>query len=343
MLPVLSWGETEVLSLKLSIVIPVYNTRDYLSACLDSVLEPGCDDYEIVVVNDGSTDDSGIIAAGCASRFPALIRVITTENGGLGAARNVGLEAARGDYLLFLDSDDTLAAGALKEILAGLDGSFDIGIFDILQVNPSGDTVGTIIGCGEGGDFTLSDHPALLFEPPSACNKLFRRSLFLESGVRFPGRVWFEDLRTVPKLYPLAGHIRNLAKPWYRYLTRSGAITTSATGKRKPAIIDAASEIIGYYKDAGLYEHYQDELCYMAFYNVFLTSSVRVNAADPKSEVQEQLMQWFLRNFPDWRGNPYVKGLSAKHRLLTELLMKRKRQSVHMIMKLNDKAKNKNG
>ena len=329
--------------MKLSIIIPVYNTRDYLAACLDSVVEPGCGDYEIVIVNDGSTDDSGIIAAGYASRFPALIRVITTENGGLGAARNTGLEAAKGDYLLFVDSDDTLAKGALREMLDAIDGGFDIGVFDILQVNPSGDTVGSIRGCAKDGDFTLEAYPGLIFDPPSACNKLFRRELFLDSGVRFPGRVWFEDLRTVPKLYPLAGRIRNLGKPWYRYLIRPGSITNNANVARNLEIIDAAQEIIGHYRAAGLYERCEHELCYMAFYNVFLTASVRVNAADPKSEVQEQLMQWFLRSFPGWRENPYVKNLSGKHRLLTELLMKRKRQSVHMIMKLNDRAKNKNG
>lgn len=329
--------------MKLSIIIPVYNTRDYLAACLDSVLEPDCRDYEILIVNDGSTDDSGIIAAAYASRFPSLLRVITTENGGLGAARNVGLEAARGDYLLFLDSDDTLSKGALKEIVASLDDSFDIGIFDILQVNPSGETVGTIWGCDEGGDFTLDEAPRLLFMPPSACNKLFRRSLFIDSGVRFPGRVWFEDLRTTPKLYPIAGTIRYLAKPWYRYLIRPGSITNSADIARNLEIIDAAEEIIGYYRSADLYARYENELCFMAFYNAFLTTSVRVNAADPKSEVQEQLMQWFLQCFPAWRDNPYVRELSPRHRLLTDLLMRRKRQSVHMLMKLNDKVKSKNG
>ena len=250
--------------MKLSIIIPVYNTRDYLAACLESVLDSTRGDYEIVIVNDGSTDDSGIIAAGWASRYPTLIRLITTENGGLGAARNVGLEAAKGEYLLFLDSDDSLSRGALKEMLAAIDGSFDIGIFDILQVNPSGDTVGMIMGAGEGGDFTLSESPRLLFEPPSACNKLFRRSLFIDSGVRFPGRVWYEDLRTVPKLYPLAGTIRNLGKSWYRYLIRPGSITNNANVGRNLEVIDAAQEIIKHYKTANLYKQYENELCYMA-------------------------------------------------------------------------------
>jgi len=332
-----------VFCLKLSIIVPVYNTRDYLPACLDSVLAPSLSDYEILVVNDGSTDDSGVIAAAYEKRFPGKLRVITTENGGLGAARNVGLENAKGDYLLFLDSDDTLSPGAVEELFPLLDGSFDIGIFDLCQVNPSGETVGSLRGCEREGVFDLSAYPALLFQFPSACNKLFRRSLFTESGVRFPGRVWFEDLRTVPKLYPFAASIRYFQKPWYRYLIRPGSITNNANIGRNLEIIDAVEEILRAYRAAGLYERYEAELCYMAFYNGFLTASVRVNAADPKSEVQEKLLQWFTRTFPNWRSNPYIQKQSSKHRLLTGLLMLRFRRSVHLIMKLNSTVKNKNG
>ena len=328
--------------MKLSIIVPVYNTREYLAACLDSVLLPDHRDYELLIVNDGSTDGSGAIAAEYARRFPGLVRVITTENGGLGAARNVGLENAAGDYLLFLDSDDSLEKGALDELLPLLDGSFDIGIFDIVQVNPAGVPVGHLSGCSKGGDFTLEEYPALLFDYPSACNKLFRRSLFLDTGVRFPGRVWFEDLRTVPKLYPGAC-IRYLSRPWYRYLIRPGSITNSANTARNLEIIDAAEEIIHFYRKAGLYERYENELCYMAFYNGFLTASVRVNAADAGSEVQERLLLWFTEAFPGWRENPYIRCLSGKHRLLTRLLMRRMRRSVHLIMKLNDLVKNKKG
>lgn len=329
------------LAVKLSIIIPVYNTRDYLNTCLASVTDEGCADCEILVINDGSTDDSGALAQEWAERFPALIRVITTENGGLGAARNVGLENARGDYLLFLDSDDSLEQGALAEILSALDGSFDIGIFDLLQVNPTGEAIGTICGSTEGGRFTLAENPRLLLDPPSACNKLFRRSLFTDSGIRFPGRVWFEDLRTVPKLYPLAGAILYMPRAWYRYLVRPGSITNSANTARNLEIIDAVEEILRWYRQEGLYERYEAELCAMAHYNTFLTSSVRVNAADPRSDVQEKLLGWFVSAFPDWRENAYLRALPPKHRLLSWLLMHRMRRSVHAIMQLNDARKNK--
>ena len=327
--------------MKLSIVVPVYNTRDYLVACLDSVLYPDLGDYEVIIVNDGSPDDAEEIARSYVERWPAIFRLITTENGGLGAARNVGIENARGDFLLFLDSDDALADGALPEILEAIDGGFDIGIYDLLEVNPAGAVIGTICGSGEGGDFRLEDDPALLTQSPSACNKLFRRSLFLDSGIRFPGRVWFEDLRTVPKLYPLAGTIRYMPRPWYRYLVRPGSITNTANTARNLEILDAVEDLISWYREAGLYAKYEEELFAMAHYNAFLTSSVRVNAIDPGSDVQEKLLQWFVSTFPDWREHPYLRGLPPKYRLLNWLLMHRMRRSVHWIMRLNDAKKDK--
>lgn len=327
--------------LKLSIVIPIYNTQDFLASCVDSVLDPAFGDYEIILVNDGSTDGSGLIAADYEQKYPERIRVVTTENGGLGAARNVGIEHARGDYLLFLDSDDSLESDALAEIMEAIDGSFDIGIFDLLQVNPAGDVIGTMKGSGRDGDFRFEEYPELLSDPPSACNKLFRRSLFTDSGVRFPGRVWFEDLRTVPKLYPLAESIRYLPRAWYRYLARPGSITNSANTARNLEIIDAVEEILRWYRQEGLYARYEPQLCAMAHYNAFLTSSVRVNAADPKSDVQEKLLRWFVSAFPNWRDNPYIRALAPKHRLLSFLLMHRMRRSVHLIMRLNDARKNK--
>ena len=126
--------------MKLSIVIPVYNTGEYLPACVDSALDPSGGDYEIILVNDGSTDDSGAVCEAYARRFPERIRTVTTENGGLGAARNVGLEMALGEFVLFLDSDDSLREGALAEILPLLAASINntdkivLFIFNLLKV-----------------------------------------------------------------------------------------------------------------------------------------------------------------------------------------------------------------
>ena len=325
--------------MKLSIVIPVYNTRDYLPACLDSVLGADADDHEIIVVNDGSTDDSGIVAAGYAARFPARIRVITTENGGLGAARNVGLEAARGEFVFFLDSDDRLADGALTELLAELTPERDIVFFDFLSVDQEGKVLERLPGCKRTGAVNLGSYPELLSEYPSGCNKICRRSLFLDSGIRFPGRVWYEDLRTMPKLYPLTERIWSTGRAWYLYLVRPGSITKGAALERNLEIIDAVDDLLGYYKALGLYETYREQLEYVAFYNLFLTGSVRVCLGDPNSPVLSRLRQAFLDRVPGYADSAWYRALPKKHLLLTRLLLAGRYRTVAALMRLNERRK----
>ena len=103
-----------------SIIIPVYNVQNYLSACVKSVVEQsGPRDWECILVDDGSTDQSGAMCDALAAELPGL-KVIHRENGGLAAARNTGLKAATGDWLLFLDSDDAMAPGLLAQLRGAL-------------------------------------------------------------------------------------------------------------------------------------------------------------------------------------------------------------------------------
>jgi glycosyltransferase involved in cell wall biosynthesis len=292
-------------------------------------------------VDDGSADRSGAIAEEFAAAHPNQIRVIHTPNGGLGHARNTGLEAAEGKYLLFLDSDDTLARGALREILDSLDDSFDVGLFDFITVNESGHQLEYTSGCERQGRFTLEEHPQLLFAPPNAVNKLWRRRLFTESGIRFPDRQWFEDLATVPRLYLQAESFAVLRKPWYVYLQRSGSIMTSDKALRNREIITAVDTVLEAYRDTGLYERYEAELCRMALYHQLLTSCDRVALIDPKSPVLPELVEDFERKFPYWRKNRYVRQMSQKHKLLLELIIRRRFREVKALMEANNHLRRK--
>ena len=270
--------------MKLSVIIPIYNVQDYLAACLDSVIAPGSTDYEIIAVNDGSTDGSPAVLADYAERFPGLVKTVTTPNGGLGHARNVGISLARGEYLLFLDSDDTLSPGAIREILGALDGSFDIGVFDFVSVDREGRVLRYYKGCENSGSFSLSAYPAFLLSPPNAVNKLWRRALFIDSGISFPDRKWFEDLATIPRLYLRSGTIRTLPHPWYRYLQRDGSITRNTDAARNLEMLDAIETVMTDYVRSGAFGKYHRELEAMAAYHELLTSSTRVNLIDPKRE-----------------------------------------------------------
>lgn len=326
---------------RLSIVIPAYQVEQYLPTCLDSVLLPGREDYEILVVDDGSPDHSGQIAEEYAARFPSLVRVIHQKNGGLGAARNTGLEAAEGDYLLFLDSDDTLCPGALEEILALDLTGVDICVFDYVKVDEDGRVLAAVSGSSRRGRFTLSEAPELLLDPPNAWNKLWRRSLFLESGIHFPGRIWYEDLATSPGLYLLAGTILAVPRPWIRYLQRRGSIISSNNIARNMEIVSAVDSTLSFFRRQGCLAQYSDALEAMCVFHQLLTATVRINSIDRSSPLQQELLKDLNRKFPAWKSNPYVQRFPAKYRLLLKLMDQHAYGAVHALMRANDLLKGK--
>ena len=305
----------------LSIIVPVYSVERYIEKCLSSVLYPELDGYEVIIVDDGSPDGSGSICQDYARRYPQIMHYIRTENRGLGAARNCGLMCAKGEFVLFLDSDDSLAPGAVPEILELIQSSdIDICIYGIKSLDEAGREVPGVLSCPIEGAVPLKDYPRLLLCPPSGCNKLVRRSLMLEQQIFFPARAWFEDLRTMPKLYLLTDKIISVHKPWYLYLQREGSITKSYVSPRNLEIIEAVNDLSDHYRRAGAYTSYEKELDFIAFYNIFLVTSMRFCLADPESPCLEELRRAYKEHHPDIRQNPYYKEMSPKHKLLTALL-----------------------
>lgn len=184
-----------------SIIIPVYNVQNYLSACVKSVVEqPGPRDWECILVDDGSTDQSGAMCDALAAELPSL-KVIHRENGGLAAARNTGLKAATGDWLLFLDSDDAMAPGLLAQLRGALAAHPDCDWFigRHLEWQPDG-----MLTPHDGlhlvpGPFVSSDYAARLKALYTAGHwsvwkYCIRRSFLEQARVRFlPDCVWAED------------------------------------------------------------------------------------------------------------------------------------------------------
>lgn len=335
--------------LKLSVVVPVYNVEEYLSKCLDSLVSPGAKsiadgvqpDYEIIVVDDGATDASPEIAEEYAVKYPGLIRVIHTENGGLGSARNVGIDASNAEYLYFIDSDDYLVKGGMEAILESLSLGYDICLFDTIAVNVDEKELKYMPGCSRVENISLKDFPELLLESPHAWNKIYRRTLYTENNIRYPSRVWFEDLCTVLKLYCFTDNIMYMPKALHRYLQRKGSILNSGNAARNAEIIPAVDDLIGFYNTHIRGEELKDILEYLAFHSQFLTASVRVCQADIHSPVLDTLLEDFIRKFPNFQSNPYIAAMGKKHRLLTKLLLEKKRFAVRLIMNTNSIIKGK--
>ena len=186
---------------RFSIIVPVYNVQNYLAACVKSVAEQaGERDWECILVDDGSTDLSGQLCDALAAEIPGL-RVIHRENGGLAAARNTGLQAAQGDWLLFLDSDDAMAPGLLAQLRGALAAHPDCDWFigKHLEWQPDG-TLTPHDGLHlVPGPFASSDYAARLKALYTAGHwsvwkYCIRRSFLQKTGVQFlPDCCWAED------------------------------------------------------------------------------------------------------------------------------------------------------
>ncbi|MBS5450477.1 MAG: glycosyltransferase family 2 protein [Coriobacteriia bacterium] len=171
---------------RVTVIVPVYNTERYLEACLDSLVNQTFSDIEILCVDDGSTDSSGAMLDARAAR-DARIRVIHQSNAGVSHARNVALDAACGEYILFVDSDDFIDLDTCEKLLniADRDGA-DIVVFGGVSF-PS---VGWIDACFDTHDavYRNDSFGALFYENgshPLMCNKMYRRSLLNDNGLRF--------------------------------------------------------------------------------------------------------------------------------------------------------------
>jgi CDP-glycerol glycerophosphotransferase len=213
----------------LSLVVPVYRVQDYLRQCLDSILEQGVDDLELIAVDDCSPDGSAAILAEYAARDPRVRVVSLPANVGLGLARNQGLDAATGEYVWFLDSDDWLAVGALPAVVKRLrDTDPDVLIVDQVRTYPDGrvehsdprpafDDVPDV--------FTARENPRVLELLHTAWNKVVRRRFLVDLGLRF-GPGWYEDVSFTYPLLVAAPRISTLDRVCVNYRQRpAGAIT----------------------------------------------------------------------------------------------------------------------
>lgn len=318
-----------------SVIVPVYNVQDYLPKCVDSVLTQSDPDLELVLVDDGSTDGSGPLCDRLA-KGDSRIRVIHQENRGLGGARNTGIEAAKGEWLLFPDSDDWLEPETLERALsAGESAGADMVCFGFRSVDEGGRELALFREeFPEGQGLSPQQRRDLLLMAPSACNKLYRAELFRRTGVRYPPRVWYEDLRTTTKLVPSCEKIVFTGFVGYNYLQRAGSIMNSAQLARNREILDALEDVLGWYRERGLFERYRRELEYLTVFHVYLTASVRVLRADPGHPLLEELRAFTQREFPGWRENPYLPRMGRKRRLLLALLEKRMYRAVGLLFRL---------
>ena len=230
--------------MKLSIIIPVYRVEATLNRCVESVLNQNLDDFEVILVDDGSPDKCPQMCDDWAEKN-ANIRVVHKPNGGLSDARNAGVEKAQGDYITFVDSDDYIAADTYQPLLATLALKTDVDIIEFPIYEHFGSKKQNLLKFAAEKEYTDMDdywYSAQAYKHTYACNKIYRRELF--DDVRFPVGIAFEDANTLPLLLKKARKVMTTDTGLYYYCYNPSGITATADGEALSKLLQAHLAVI---------------------------------------------------------------------------------------------------
>ena len=255
----------------LSIIVPVYNVQRYLDDCVKSILCQEMTDFELILVDDGSPDESPRICDEWAKK-DLRVKVIHKKNGGLSDARNCGMEAAIGDYVWFVDSDDLITKNALQNIR------------ECILTFPQADMLSTQILLWQDGKYSLhnsvvsstmvvlsnSDYVLKGYAVMPSVKYIVKLSMYRKCKLQFIKGVLHEDIPFTHMLMGLAKNIAVLPEPTYIYRIREGSITTTPCIKSCYSLVESYKHIVKKVNIAPEEEPWFLNLMYDYFYEIFL-------------------------------------------------------------------------
>lgn len=319
-----------------SIIVPVYNVEKYLNKCIESILNQTFKDFEIILIDDGSTDKSGLMCDEFALQNENIYS-IHQENSGPGGARNKGIDLSKGSYILFLDSDDTLVKDALASLKTVVEHSkADLVLFDIIHINEKGEKLKQEVwNLKSGCVFSPIEQPQLLLGNAGVCGKLWRKELF--DDLRFIPDMWYEDINLNQKLYTKTQRAIYLPEILYNYLIHDNSIMHNVNVARNYDIIKSFEDILDYFKKKNLYFVFYDELEYLVLRHVLCAATLRVIQIDSKSQLIDELFLFTKNNFKEFKKNKYIKTLNLRERIAFSLLSIKFNSIIIALYKLNIK------
>ncbi|MDO5120939.1 MAG: glycosyltransferase family 2 protein [Erysipelotrichaceae bacterium] len=284
---------------EISVVVPVYNVRDYLRKNIESILAQTFTDYELILVNDGSKDDSLSILREYEQKDDR-ITVIDKPNGGLSDARNAGMAIASGKYIQFIDSDDFVEPQLLEKCRRKLEETgADMVIFDIYQYFLATGKKEVIANTyDENGIYSIRTNPELIVSIQNAAwNKMYRLSLFRDNDIIYPWGCYYEDLGTTYRLLARSDKVAFINEPLYDYLQDRPGNITHQFNFSVYHVLDMVKLTLDDYKNLGIYETYYEELKCLGARNILECLKKTRNVNDKKmTEKFVQVCFWYIKN-----------------------------------------------
>lgn len=281
---------------KLSFVVPVYNTEKQLRICLDSILNQTNKDFEVVLINDGSTDNSEQICKEYIKRYPGKIEYISKENTGIADTRNLGIAKSKGEYVCFVDADDYIANDLLEKLIPYLEKTPDLVKYKLTKVNQNQEELEKVDGptfdtkTGEEA-FNLLYYQDVLMDSP--CLYAMNRSYLLEKGFKFAKGRYHEDFGLMPLIIVEASSIISTDIYGYFYIQTQNSIMRNTDYKKT---IKKVEDSFAHY-DLMLEELEKAKLSKQANENVklFYTNSILLKIETLKNPERQSAIKEFRR------------------------------------------------
>ncbi len=296
---------------KITIIVPVYNVEKYLAATLESLVNQTYPHLQLMIINDGTQDNSQEIIDQYASKYD-FIKAYKKDNGGIADTRNFALERIETEYFGFLDSDDTADATMVEKMMAkALESDADIVVSNFNWVYDNKPTNVQKEGPYQPGKDMVVHLFATLW------NKIYKTSFIKECQLTFPKGYRYEDACFLYCVAPLVKKLAFIDEAFVQYYQRQGSITHN-NNQNVQHMIHVFEVIVQEYQQRGFYEDYYAELEYIHV-KFFLGNSFLRSCEIQDKKVRKETIQmgWNLLNtsFPSWYKNKYLKSLPGlKHK-----------------------------
>ncbi|HCF56438.1 MAG TPA: hypothetical protein DFS52_00375 [Myxococcales bacterium] len=307
---------------KVSVIVPVYNLELYIERCLLSLARQQFDQpYEVLVVNDGATDDSQLIIDEVAAAHPGIFQTFVKPNGGHGSACNYGIDRARGDYLAFVDGDDFLGEQTLQEMYdKAVETGADLLIGNLLyRFETHCEPYLPLPELRSERMLSEAERTLLFKNWATPCGRLYRRKLFEDREVRMLEGVIHADANFSPKTYFAAERIYYTPREWYHYdLTRPDQ-SMKATTRRIMDIVPVLTDMLEFFERKGAFERYRYELEYYTLKHVLSWVPKVGRLKDyPVRQGLKDIFAVMDRFFPGWVSHRPV-GELARSKVMMRL------------------------
>lgn len=319
---------------KLSIIVPVYGVEKYIDKCLDSLVKQSLKEIEIIVVNDGTKDNSQKIIDKYVKKYPDKIKSYIKENGGQGSARNYGLEKANGEYIGYVDSDDFIEKDMYKKLYnKAKENNYDIVVCGNYNVSEDyqNKNIDTFINNYN------TDLENIFFGKMAVWNKIYKRDILIKNKLEFKEKVWYEDLAFTLKAIMNSNTFAFIDEPLYDYLIREGSTMNNSNVQRNLEILDAFNDILSYIQH-NKKEEYFSKIEFLAIDHIYISAIVRVLKAEADDKVKREtinkLIDYMNKKFPNYKNNKYINTLSKNRKIIYKLINIKMYGLINLIFKV---------